>query len=186
MKKRTDGNLNRRDLLRGTAALIPTASLGIVRAQSHPDSRNRDRLACNSWPFRAYFDTPQMHEYRDGKYPLLTQAEFPQFLADHLQIHNVEFLQQHFVDAESSTIEKVKAGLKSAGSRCCNLMDLKIPGGVYTRNSNAQAVSEEANRWVKVPSTLGWPEHYRCLDGKRNSGCRRRGTQFKAVRRYCA
>jgi sugar phosphate isomerase/epimerase len=166
MNKKTDEHLNRRDLIRATAALVPTASLGIVRAQSHSNSRKRDRLACNSWPFRAYFDTPQMHEYRDTKYPLLTQAEFPQFLADHFQIHNVEFLSQHFVGTDPAAIDKVKAGLKKANSRCCNLMDLKIPGGVYTRSSNPQAVSEEADLWVKIATTLGCPSVTVALTGK--------------------
>jgi sugar phosphate isomerase/epimerase len=167
MNKRSGGNLNRRDLLRSAGALVPLASLAMVRgAQNHSGNRKRDRLACNSWPFRAYFDTPQMHEYRDAKFPLLTQAEFPQFLVDHFQIYNVEFLRQHFADTEPSTIEKVKAGLKKANSRCCNLMDLEIPGGVYTRNSNARAVSEEADRWVKIASTLDCPSITVALTGK--------------------
>jgi sugar phosphate isomerase/epimerase len=124
-----------------------------------------DRLACNSWPFRAYFDTPQMHEYRDSKYPLLTQAEFPQFLADHFQIHNVEFLSQHFVETEPSTIDKVNAGLKKANSRCCNLMDVKVPGGAFTTHSDPKAVAREVDRWVGVAAALGCPSITVALTG---------------------
>ena len=88
--------IKRRDLLGGglTAGLLGCLP-GWVLAESDGDKLGR--LACNSWPFRGYFDTPQMPGYRDPKLPLLTQADFPQFLADQFHIHNVEFLPQHFV-----------------------------------------------------------------------------------------
>src|SRR5262249_14290449 len=78
-------------------------------------------------------------------------------LADHFRIHNVEFLPQHFVDTEPSTIDKVKAGLTKAGSRCCNLMGVELPGGVFTRNPDRQAQAKEAERWVNVAVALGSP-----------------------------
>ncbi len=67
-----------------------------------------ERLACNSWPFRAYFEPPQMAKYRDVHYPLTTQADFPVFLADHFAFTNVEFLPRHFAGADPASIEKVK------------------------------------------------------------------------------
>ncbi len=138
----------------------------MLARDSHSNSQALDRLACNSWPFRAYFDTPQMHEYRNPQYPLLTQAEFPQFLADRFAIHNVEFLPQHFAGTDPSTIEKVKAGLKKANSRCCNLMGLEIPGGVFTRSNGHKIVIEEANRWVGVASALACPSITIALSGE--------------------
>lgn len=98
-----------------------------------------------------------MHEYRNPKYPLLTQAEFPQFLADHFDIHNVEFLPEHFPDTNASTIQQVKAGLNKAGSRCCNLMGVGVPGGVYTKGLDHNAVVKAADRWVGVAVALGSP-----------------------------
>ena len=167
MEKRTLAHLSRRDLLRNAAAVLPALQLGAMRRQQDDSNgRKRNRLACNSWPFRAYFDTPQMHEYRNAKYPLLTQAEFPQFLADHFQIHNVEFLPQHFVDTDSTTIKKVKAGLKKANSRCCNLMGLEIPGGVFAPNPSVKGISEEADRWVKVALALDCRSITVALTGK--------------------
>lgn len=124
------------------------------------------RLACNSWPFRGYFDTPEMREYRDPKDPLLTQAEFPQFLADHFDIHNVEFLPQHFVDTDPATIEKIKAGLKKATSRCCNLMGVELPGGVFAHNADRQTMAKEAERWVDVAVALGSPSITIALTGE--------------------
>ncbi len=157
--------LKRRDLLGGalTAGLltcVPTRAL---------QSSGRDqlgRLACNSWPFRAYFDTPQMPGYRDPKLPLLTQADFPQFLADQFQIHNVEFLPQHFVDTEPSTIDRVKAGLKKARSRCCNLMGVQIPGGVFMKSGNRQTSMREGERWSSVAVALDSPSITVALTGE--------------------
>jgi sugar phosphate isomerase/epimerase len=125
-----------------------------------------ERLACNSWPFRGYFDTPQMRSYRDSKLQLLTQADFPQFLADQFHIHNVEFLPQHFVDTEPRTIDKVKAGLKKARSRCCNLMGVELPGGVFAKNGDRQAAAKEAERWVGVAVALGSPSITVALTGE--------------------
>ncbi|HJY05870.1 MAG TPA: hypothetical protein VJ323_06110, partial [Bryobacteraceae bacterium] len=156
--------VKRRDFL-GCAAATLLASLP-ARAKDRSNSGKLERLACNSWPFRAYFDTPEMHEYRDSKYPLLTQADFPQFLADHFKLHNVEFLPQHFVDTNPSTIDKVKAGLKRANSRCCNLMGVELPGGVFAQGGNPRAVAEFAERWVGVAVALGSPSITVALTGE--------------------
>ena len=146
-------HLSRRELLAGAVAL---PILGANSATS--------RLACNSWPFRAYFDTPQMHEYRKPQYPLLTQADFPEFLADHFQIHNVEFLPQHFADTDAATITKVKAALITAHSRCCNLMGVEIPG-VLMKGSDRKAIVTEAERWLGVAVALGSPSITVALNG---------------------
>ncbi len=67
-----------RDFLGWTAAAPVLAS-----SNGSSNTDKRQRLACNSWPFRGYFDTPQMSGYRNPQDPFLTQAEFPQFIADH-------------------------------------------------------------------------------------------------------
>jgi sugar phosphate isomerase/epimerase len=126
-------------------------------AMYRSSSGKLDRLGCNSWPFRAYFDTPEMATYRDSRYPLLTQADFPSFLADHFGIHNVEFLPQHFAGTDPSTIEKVKAGLKNAHSRCVNLMGLELKGGVFTKGVDRKAMAVEAERWAAIAVALGSP-----------------------------
>jgi sugar phosphate isomerase/epimerase len=149
-------NLNRREFLAVAGAGALVAAQG---------SRFR-RLACNSWPFRGYFDTPPMRRYRDPKYPLLTQADFPEFLADHFDIHNVEFLPQHFADTDPATIEKIKDGLKKASSRCCNLMGVEVHGGVFTTGADHQAVVQEAERWADVAAALGSPTVTIALNGK--------------------
>ena len=138
--------------------------LGLARGES--GGSKREQLACNSWPFRGYFDTPEMHQYRDKQYPLLTQAEFPEFLADQFGIHNVEFLPQHFVETDAAAVDKVKTGLQKAKSRCCNLMGVEIPGGVFTPAADPQAITSAAERWAGVAVVLGCPSITVALTGK--------------------
>ena len=69
-------------------------------------------------------------------------------------------------DTEASTIDKVKAGLKKAGSRCCNLMGVELPGGVFTKNADHQAQAKEAERWVGVAVALGSPSITIALTGE--------------------
>lgn len=154
----------RRQFLMFTAAAL-TGSRPL-RAQQN--GRKRDRLACNSWPFREYFDTPGMTEYRNLKLPLLKQWNFPEFLADQFGIHNVEFLPQHFPDTEAATIEKVKQGLAKAQSRCVNLMGVEFAGGVYDPNANRTGMIREFQRWLEVAKALESPSITIALTGKQN------------------
>jgi sugar phosphate isomerase/epimerase len=147
---------------------VAAAALGsaLVAAKQTPNNNLRERLACNSWPFRAYFDTPAMHEFRDPKYPLLMQWDFPQFLADQFGIHNVEFLPQHFPDLEPATIEKVKEGLKKADSRYCNLMGVELAGGVFAPGADTKTLVRDAERWLAVADALDCPTITVALNGK--------------------
>lgn len=156
---------NRRDFIRNAGAGI-LAGAEALRAQNSNSSEKRKRLACNSWPFRAYFDTPEMHEFRDPKLPLLRQWDFPEFLADHFGIHNVEFLPQHFPDTNPDTIEKVKQGLKKANSRCCNLMGLEFKGGVYAKVTDPNAILSEAQPWIRIAKELDVPTITVALTGR--------------------
>ena len=72
MENKTTRSVNRRDFLRTGAGTIVLSSVAIPAMCGDSDSKLK-RLACNSWPFRAYFDTPEMHEYRKPEYALLTQ-----------------------------------------------------------------------------------------------------------------
>jgi sugar phosphate isomerase/epimerase len=156
-------NQKRREFLcGGIAGLVAAAPAWAWR---RANSGKLSRLACNSWPFRAYFDTPEMASYRDAHYPLLTQADFPVFLADQFGIHNVEFLPQHFAGTDTASIEKVKAGLKKAQSRCCNLMGLELKGGVFTKGVDRKAMAEEAEHWAVVAVALGSPSITIALNG---------------------
>jgi len=165
MENNTTSSVNRRDFLRTGAGAIALSSVAVPVMRGSSDTKLK-RLACNSWPFRAYFDTPEMHQYRKPEYALLTQPEFPEFLADHFGIHNVEFLPEHFADTEEGTIDKVKAGLKKVKSTCCNLMGVDIPGGVFTKGLDREKVVQAANRWVGIAVALGSPSVTVALNGQ--------------------
>lgn len=107
-----------------------------------------------------------MHEYRDPKLPLLQQWDFPEFLADHFGIHNVEFLPQHFPDTNPETIEKVKRGLEKAHSRCCNLMGVEFRGGVYANITDPGSLLPEFERWLRIAEALDSPSLTIALTGK--------------------
>jgi sugar phosphate isomerase/epimerase len=156
-------NQYRREFLGGSLASL-FASMP-VWAMHRSSTGKLDRLACNSWPFRAYFDTPEMASYRDSHYPLVTQQDFPTFLADHFGIHNVEFLPQHFASIDPASIEKVKAGLKKAQSRCSNLMGLELKGGVFTKGVDRKAMADDAERWAGIAVALGSPSITLALNG---------------------
>ena len=157
-------NPTRRELLRcGVASALTTLSASAMRRLDDP---KLERLACNSWPFRAYFNTPEMATYRDVKYPLVQQEDFPAFLADHFGIHNVEFLPQHFAATDDASIDKVKAGLKKAHSRCVNLMGLELKGGVFTKGVDRKAMAQEAEHWANIALALGSPSITIALNGK--------------------
>lgn len=163
--------MDRREFVKRAAATGLFASIP-VRARQGSSNHKRERLACNSWPFRAYFDTPGMQQFRNPTYPLLTQWEFPEFLADHFGIHNVEFLPQHFPDVQSATIEKIRAGLAKAKSRCCNLMGVDFSSGVFAPDTDRGALVREAERWLEVAGALDCPTITIALTGKEPANAR--------------
>lgn len=144
----------------GAAGLVLGSSARAARRPAH-----LGRLACNSWPFRAYFDTPQLAGYRDAKYPLLQQWEFPEFLADTFGIHSVEFLPQHFAATSPAYVAKVKAGLRKAHSRMVNLMGVDTPGGIYSPHLPPGAALAHGRLWVDIARDLGSPSATFVLDG---------------------
>jgi sugar phosphate isomerase/epimerase len=156
--------MNRRQFAKSTGAALLLGAAPAI-AQSKPPTAKRERLACNSWPFRAYFDAPQLRQFRDPAYPLLTQWTFPEFLADTFGIHNVELLPQHFADTSPETIQKVKNGLKKAGSRCCNIMGIDFTGGVYAPDADQKTLLREAERWLTVAASLDCPSITIALTG---------------------
>ncbi len=125
------------------------------------------RLACNSWPFRGYFDTPEMRRYRNPKFPLLRCEDFPEFLADHFGIHQVEFLPQHFNSTAPDYVARVEAGVRRAHSRVVNLMGVEIPGGLYNPHLDAHAALKAAKIWIDIAVRLGSPSATFPLSGPR-------------------
>lgn len=180
--------MQRRDFLSLGVAGAAGLALG-RRALAAPRSAGRgklERLACNSWPFRAYFDTPALASYRDPRYPLLQQWEFPEFLADHFGIHAVEFLPQHFAATTPAYVAKVKAGLRKAHSRMVNLMGVDTPGGIYNPHLDAAAALANGKLWVNIARELGSPSATFVLDGRAPWDPRVAARNLRPIRDYAA
>jgi sugar phosphate isomerase/epimerase len=147
---------NRREFLRNTGgAALALSTIGWAKSSGR--AAGLRRLTCNSWPFRGYFDTPEMRQYRNAKFPLLTQPEFPQFLADHFGLHSAEFLPEHFEDTTPAYVQKVKLGLHRAHSTLANMMGVEIPGGLYNPNLDHERAMTVARRWIDITVELGGP-----------------------------
>lgn len=156
---------NRRDFLRlfsGMTLTIPV--LAATRRQTR--EAKMSRIACNSWPFRGYFDTPEMHHYRNPRFPLLQQAQFPEFLADTFGIHAVEFLPQHFAETSAAYVAEVKRGVEKAHSTVVNLMGVEIPGGLYNPHLDQEKAMAAARTWIDIAVALGSPSATFPLGGK--------------------
>jgi len=129
----------------------------VLPGTTRPGSNRKTRLTCNSWPFRGYFDTPEMHRYRDARLPLLQQTDFPQFLADTFGIHAVEFLPQHFSATTPTYVRAVREGVAKARSRVVNLMGVEVPGGLYNPGMNLAEVGPHVTRWLDIAVALECP-----------------------------
>jgi sugar phosphate isomerase/epimerase len=150
--------MNRRHFV-GTlsgAALISALPLS---AQANAEKRNRAlaRLACNNWPFRAYFENAGTRHYRDPKYPLLHQVDFPQFLADHFGLRSVEFLAPYFDETTPTYIATIKEGLRKARCSVANLGDVSVPGGLYNPGLDRKQAVAHVAQWIDIAGLLGSP-----------------------------
>lgn len=158
----------RRDFLRllsGMALTAPALAAPRGRATAGREAKLR-RITCNSWPFRGYFDTPEMHHYRNPRFPLLDQAKFPEFLADTFGIHSVEFLPQHFEDTSPAYVDGIKQGLARAHATVANLMGVEIPGGLYNPHLDQEKAMNAARTWIDIAAALGSPSATFPLGGR--------------------
>lgn len=167
-----------------TASLGWAAMAAAAPAWGRSAAAARHRLACNSWPFRGYFDTPEMHHYRDPKLPLLDQAEFPTFLADTFGIHAVEFLPQHFADTSPGYVARVKAGVRKARSRVVNLMGVELPGGVYNPHLDGARALAAGRLWIDIAVALNAPSATFVLGGPPPFDTRRAAEHLRPILDY--
>src|SRR5215469_4781841 len=109
--------MRRRDFLIGSIAAASTACVG---AHAVPDMAKLDRVGAMSGDFDNI-----LAETRDWSQSVtpkeLDILDFPQMLADHYGIHNVEVQQFHFLSMEPSYFEKFLGRLQKAKSRMIDM-----------------------------------------------------------------
>jgi hypothetical protein len=149
--------MQRREFLIGSAAALCAAQ---VRAQR---SNKLDRVAVMT----SYFGT-RMPDTRDKGAPAvhkdLNLLDFPEAIADHFHIHNVEVQQMYFPSTEPSYFREFKDRLKKAKSRVSNMpleFDEKGTPGIISVCSPDAKIREHAieltKLWIDHAAVLGSP-----------------------------
>jgi sugar phosphate isomerase/epimerase len=120
--------MRRRDFLIGSIAAA--ASTSCVGAHAVPSMAKLDRVGAMSGDFDDILAKTRDWSQRVPPKEL-DILDFPQMLADHYGIHNVEVQQFHFLSVEPSYFEKFLGRLKKAKSRMID-MPLELDTGGYS------------------------------------------------------
>jgi len=129
--------MRRRDFLIGSIAAASTAAC--VGAHAVPRMAKLDRVGVMSGDFDSV-----LAETRDWSQRVppkeLDILDFPQMLADHYDIHNVEVQQFHFLSMEPSYFEKFLGRLRKAKSR---MIDMPLELGTSGYNETISPCSPD-------------------------------------------
>jgi hypothetical protein len=150
--------MQRRDFLIGSAALATVVDRS--RAQT---SNKLDRVAVMT----SYFGT-RMPDTRDKGHPVVTKdlnlLDFPDMIADHFQIHNVELQQVYFPSTEPAYFRELLGRLKKAKSRVSNMPlefdEQGTPGIISVCSADPEIrrnTIELTKQWIDHAATLGSP-----------------------------
>jgi hypothetical protein len=115
----------------------------------------------------SYFGT-RMPDTRDNGAPAVPKdlhiLDFPEMIADHFQIHNVEVQQMYFPSTELSFLKEFRDRLKRAKSRVTNMpleFDEKGTPGIISICSQDESIRERAigltKQWIDHAAVLGSP-----------------------------
>jgi hypothetical protein len=153
--------MRRRDFLFVSAAAVSIARHG--RARDASPATKLARVGAMSGNFSGLIT-----EVRDWSHPAspgqLDIMDFPEMLADHFHIHNVEVQQIHFLSMEPSYFKKFLDRLRRAHSRMCDMpteLDEKGWSGIISPCSpdpevRARAV-ELTKQWIDRAALMECP-----------------------------
>lgn len=138
--------MNRREFLIGSTA----GAAGICRALAGVDSEEskRTRIAVSSYPFHNLFPSTRDDKSRPVQGNPLTVLDFPELIADHFHLHNLEILSPHFESLAPSYIKEVNARLKKAHSKIVNIpIDI---GELWNQAGLSEPESQKRERVVSL------------------------------------
>lgn len=115
----------------------------------------RDRLAVTSWPFRAYMESPGNTD-RNPNVPGIDMKQFPSFIEETFQVHNINPLTKHFASTTPAYLEAFRAAVEKARSR---VVDLGLSGGrFYDPETATRATAVAAgSRGIDIAVAIGSP-----------------------------
>jgi sugar phosphate isomerase/epimerase len=146
------------------------SSLGLaagLSAQTAPP----DRVGISSWSFHNFFSTTL-----DEKFPKPPKwwdlREFPEMIADHYHVHQLEMVAPHFESTKLSYVQEVKSRLERAHSHLVNIPvdipELGHKGGLSDPDPKVRETAISAcAKWMDVAAELG-AKSVRCDPGEMN------------------
>jgi sugar phosphate isomerase/epimerase len=146
------------------------SSVGFTAAIARPATPS-DRIGISTWSFHNFFSTTL-----DDKLPPLTKSwdlrEFPEMIADHYQVHQLEMVAPHFESTKPSYLREVKARLERAHSHLVNIPvyihELEVKGGLSDPDPKVRETAITAcTKWIDIAQQLG-AKSVRCDPGEMN------------------
>lgn len=119
-------------------------------------TKQRERIAVGSWPFRAYIDSPENSE-RDRSLPGMDLKDFAANIVERFNVRNIEPYNLHFRSLDLDYLATFRAALAKAKSYAVNIaVDNKNSFYDADLSTRKKAVAY-ANQWVDVAVNIGAP-----------------------------
>ena len=158
-----DNALPRRKFLFQSAAALGLAGPAVLNRARAQGGSKLERIAVMT----SYFGT-RMPDTRDKGAPAVVKdlnfLDFPDMIADHFHIHNVEVQQMYFPSTEPSYFKELQQRLKKAKSRVSNMcleFDEQGTPGIVSVCSADAAIRSRAigltKQWIDHAAVLGSP-----------------------------
>jgi sugar phosphate isomerase/epimerase len=133
-------------------------------AQTRKDDAKLERVCVSTWSFHTLFPNDSAKPAKP-----LDLLEFPEMIADHYHVHNLEVVAPHFASTESSYFQEFQTRLKRAHSRLVNIpIDIAELWEKPSLSSPDSGVREHAislySKWIDRAHELGAPS-VRCDPG---------------------
>jgi len=142
-----------------------------VAAAGRAEDTRSERIGISSWSFHNFFSTTL-----DEKVPKPARPwdlrDFPEMIADHYHVHQLEMVAPHFESTSASYLREVKSRLDRAHSHLVNIPvdieELWTKGGLSDPDAKIRETAIVACvRWMDVARELG-AKSVRCDPGEMN------------------
>ena len=148
----------RRDFI-GSAAVLASAKLlpAADPALRFPTTA-RERLAMASYSLRSMLSAPRRPAAGgNAPAPQMDIKDFPAFVVQRFNLHNVEILGQHLRSTESAYLTEFRDACRKAGVHVVNI-PTGVGASVYDPDAGRRSVAiENAKKWIDTAGVLECP-----------------------------